>query len=146
AAGLIQLTVGAHLDGYDTAEKVRAVARLSPEEQLPIIRAYYEKMGKSAQGAHPGHIYMLNFLPKHAGKGEDFVLGQKGADGFLGKVYELNRGFDRTGKGTITVGDVYNAAAGMARSAHGKRITIDGTIINPPSPQAASTQAPSTQE
>lgn len=136
AAGLIQLTVGAHLAGYDTKEKVQAVAKTTAIEQLSIIRAYYARIRKSAAGANPGKIYMLNFLPDHAGQPADFVLGAKDAPGFSGKVYALNTGLDPTKKGTIQVRDVYAQAAVIAKGAKGKRIAIDGTLTENAQPPA----------
>jgi hypothetical protein len=139
AAGLIQLTVGAHLPGYGTKEAIRAVLQLSPEEQIrQVVRPYYQRM--KAGAATPGHLYMLNFLPHRAGGPEDTVLGRRDATGFDGAVYRENSGFDREKKGTITTADVYTAAAAIARSARGRRIAVDGSVFDPggPTPSPAS--------
>jgi len=131
AAGLIQLTVGANLPGYGSADAIHAVTKMSAEEQLErVVRPYYARM-PGARGAHPGHLYMLNFLPARAGQPEETILGRKDAQGFEGEVYRLNSGFDTAKKGTITIGDVYAAAAAIARGAQGRRIAADGRVLEP---------------
>jgi hypothetical protein len=148
AAGLIQLTTGANLsDDFDEAHEIREVIAMSAEEQLEkVIRPYYARI-KAAKGANPGHLYMLNFLPTDANKGEAFQLGvgefeEVDVDGQMvrrlvgkpktwrGKVYQKNQGFDlgRPRRGYFTIGDVYGVAAGICKMAKGKRIAVDGTI------------------
>ncbi|MDI1429037.1 transglycosylase SLT domain-containing protein [Polyangium sorediatum] len=71
AAGLIQLTVGAHLPGFGTKEAILGVLNMSPEQQLEaIVAPLYARMPR-AKRATPGHLYMMNFLPDEAGKPED---------------------------------------------------------------------------
>jgi hypothetical protein len=144
AAGLIQLTVGARLPSYDTKEAIRGVLNLAPVEQVrQVVRPYYQRMS-AAKGANPGHLYMLNFLPHRAGQPEDTVLGRKDAAGFEGAVYRENSGFDRAKKGTITIGDVYAAAAAIAHASHGQRIAVDGSVLPPLPPAQGGRAAPQT--
>ncbi|MBK8255688.1 MAG: hypothetical protein IPK82_23860 [Polyangiaceae bacterium] len=53
AAGLCQLTTAAHLEGFDTWEKAKAVASWSVERQLAevVLPLWYKYRGLS--GAHP---------------------------------------------------------------------------------------------
>lgn len=141
AVGLFQLTAGARLPGYSTPEELGAVLGWNAEEQLErIARPYFARFGK-ATDVTPGKMYMLNFLPEHASKPDDYVLGRRddrypvghekaGKLTWLGLVYDMNKGFDPGGKtGVITVGAVKGAAAQKARGAKGERITVDGQII-----------------
>lgn len=148
AAGLIQLTVGAHLPGFDTADKIRTVTTWSAERQLAeVVGPYYRRFGAKAAGATPGKLYMLNFLPAHADEDEVFILGVRDADKtpdaanvapeeqsklrFSAAIYRENRGFDRAGKGSITVGDVFASIATTCALAKGHRLAVDGTVIDP---------------
>jgi hypothetical protein len=133
AAGLCQLTVEAHLDGFGDWEKVRAVTTWPAERQLrEVLLPLWSKYGKRVRGAHPGHGLMLNFLPDRAGGPEDKVLGDKDAPGLLGRVYAINRGLDLNGDGKITIADVYASAARVCRGAKGRRVRLDGSIWTPP--------------
>ncbi|AUX23362.1 uncharacterized protein SOCEGT47_038850 [Sorangium cellulosum] len=128
AAGLIQLTTGANLPGFRTKDAIRSIINMSAEEQVDrVIRPYYERM-PAAKGAHPGHLYMLNFLPSDANKGEAFKLGIRDAEGWRGQVYAKNYGFDRERRGYFTIGDVYAVAATMCRTARWRRIRVDGSL------------------
>lgn len=137
AGGLVQLTVGARLPGFGTKEAIRGILQMSAEEQLEKVVFPFYARSKRAKGADPGFLYMLNFLPGEAGKPEDHQLGVKGEAGpdgkptFRARVYELNPGFDPEKRGYLTVGDVYNKAAAMAGRARGRRIAVDGTILEP---------------
>jgi hypothetical protein len=53
-------------------------------------------------------------MPKYIGYPDDHVLGQKGAEGFSGKVYAQNTVLDRNKDHIITVGDVKNSVARFA--------------------------------
>jgi hypothetical protein len=53
-----------------------------------------------------GDLYMAVFMPKYVGYDDATILGQHGAPGFSGKVYNQNRGLDRNKDGKITVADV----------------------------------------
>lgn len=130
AAGLIQLTLGAKLPGFDTKEKIRAITEMAPEQQIKdIVIPYYKRLGAKVQGASPGEFYMANFLPSKLGMPESTILGDGDADPstFLRKVYDMNPGFHRNGK--ITIGDVYDAAGRIVTSARGRRIQLDGKVL-----------------
>lgn len=138
AAGLIQLTKGANLPGFDTDEKILGVLEMSPEEQIEkVVIPYYLRFGDKLKGANPGRVLMANFLPGKMGGDESTVLGVKDAEGFEGKVYTWNPGMDRDKDGKITIGDVYGDAASVAKRAGGKRIRVDGSIWSPDDASAA---------
>lgn len=118
AVGLIQLTTGANLPGFKTSDDLERVLRMSAKEQFEqVVKPFYARI-KSASGASPGKLRMLNFLPAHASQPLDFVLGRRELDAngkLVGDaIYAGNWGFDSGskgatgGKGYITVGDVYN--------------------------------------
>lgn len=161
AAGLIQITRGANLPGFDTDEKILAVLDMSPEEQIEkVVIPYYLRFGDKLKGANPGRILMANFLPGKMGGDESTMLGVCPPEllPFIGdprafaaglakltdpkepgsrsltfdeKVYCWNPGMDRNRDGKITISDVYEDAASVAKRAGGKRIRIDGSIWSP---------------
>ena len=140
AAGLIQLTLGARLGpDFDTKDEIRAVAKMSAEEQLErVVRPYYARI-KASAGASPGHLYMLNFLPADAAKGDGFRLGiredhpeapqDERERRWRHQVYAKNTGFDRDRNGYFTIGEVYEVAASVCRGARGRRIRVDGSEV-----------------
>lgn len=133
AAGICQLTVEAHLEGFGDWQRVREITRWPVERQLrEVVLPLWGKYGGRVRGAHPGQGLMLNFLPDKAGGPEDKVLGEKGAKGFLGRVYAMNVGLDVNKDGKITIGDVYASAARVCRAAQGRRMRLDGSIWQPP--------------
>lgn len=127
AVGLIQLTLGAFLPGFDTNERLLAVADWSAEDQVAkVVRPFYKRMGTAVRGADPGKVYMLNFLPKFAGSDPNTVIGDReSSDSFTRAVYAQNAGFDRDQDGKITVADVQEAAARQVRAAKG-RVAVAG--------------------
>jgi len=148
AAGLFQLTTGAHLEGFETAEQVRQVAKLSAEQQLPILEALLRK-NPATKAATPGRLLMLNFLPAFASRGDDFELAAKGSTETLpgtsltkGQIYSANPGFDKAGRGRYTVADVKISAANAARAARGARILVNGDRLVPQEAPASPPVAP----
>lgn len=124
AFGLIQLTQGAHLPGFLEPGALALVPLMPAAEQLTQIALPYFARQKGARGADIGHLAMLNFLPKYAGHSEAFVLARAGEN-----VYQANAALDLGKKGSITVGDVYESFAVHARRAGGRRVAVDGRII-----------------
>lgn len=145
AVGLVQLTTGANLPGFETGEQLLQVLEWSAEEQLDrIVRPLYVRHGAVVQGADPGRIYMVNFLPKFAREAPDYVLGDRDSDdGGLRSRFEMNEGFDANGDGKILVQEVTAAARRQCVAAKGRRIGVDGTLYEPAAgPAAAAPPAP----
>lgn len=155
AAGIFQLTVGANLKGYTTSDAIRAIAKLSAVEQLPILEAYYARTGSKYKGANPGQLLLANFLPAFYGKPEDFVLANIPPElnvGFTSAqlkqvqddraaanqpftkeegYYIWNPGMDVNRDGMITVEDVYEGAAAVCAGPKGQRMRVDGSTFTP---------------
>jgi hypothetical protein len=132
AVGLIQLTLSAHLPPFTTPDALQGVADLDGVQQfVEVVVPYYARFGQKAQGADPGLLYMLNFLPAFAGQPESFVLATREND--PDGVYAGNYlAFDPQGTGRITVGGVYDHLTTITSQAGGRRICVDGTILDPP--------------
>jgi hypothetical protein len=140
AAGLIQLTLGAKLPGFDTPKAVEAIRAWSAERQLrEVVRPFYARMAaqvKAIRGGSPGTLVLSNFLPADVGQPPDFRLGDSAAPegSWRWKVYRWNDGLDasKPKKGYFTVADVYDAARRTVAAAHGQRIRIDGSKLGSP--------------
>ncbi len=101
ATGLIQfMPKTAAALGTTTAE----LAKMSAVEQLDYVYKYFKMVGLRP-GSNLQDLYMAVFMPAAMGKGPDHVLGQRGASGFSGKVYDQNSGLDKNKDGIITVAD-----------------------------------------
>jgi hypothetical protein len=92
----------------DTARRLGtttdALKQMDGVEQLDYVYKYYKMTGVGDGSV--GDLYMATFMPKYIGYPDSFVLGQKGAEGFPGKVYAQNAGLDRNKDNKITVSDV----------------------------------------
>lgn len=110
ATGLIQFMP-------DTARRlgtsVEELRKMSAVEQLDYVYKYYKMVGVRP-GMDAGDLYVSTFMPAALGKGDEHVLGQKGAPGFSGAVYRQNAGLDRDKNGTITVADIKNSVSRFA--------------------------------
>jgi hypothetical protein len=158
AAGFIQLTTGANLPGFTTANAIRSITTMDPVAQIQqVVIPFYARFGSKAQGADPGHLYMLNFLPSKAGEPETTVLGVsssgtgpngetssdllnpniKGSTLTLGMIYGQNAGFDIGKKGYFTIGDVYDKVRTLLNQSGGRRIDVAGNITTDNSMTAA---------
>lgn len=139
--GLNQLTQGAHLPGYDTAEKVWAVRDLSMIDQLKkiVVPYFLQIKAGGAAWSYDGtalELYKWNFLPADAKKAMDFRLGEKDSptlvtkNGTLtrGQVYSANPGFDPQKKGYFTWQDVENRVLGVRKDAGGKVVNVEGLV------------------
>ena len=142
--GLIQLTQGARLPGFDTALSVWAVREMSvPEQCAQVIVPYYRRMNL-APDTSLVRLMRLNFLPGVADKPSSFVLGVRpGATGpggetsetplmpglplTLGQIFTNNSGFAR-GKDFFTWADADADAAKAESKAGGKTITVSGKV------------------
>jgi hypothetical protein len=146
AAGLFQLTVGAHLPGFDSADKIRAVTTWAPAQQLHDVGLpLYQRMFPHGAGSSQSGAALLrwNFLPAVADWPADAVLGVKeGATGPGGEtpdstiggltraaIYKSNSGFDPTGRGFFTWADIDRSADGAARRAAGRGwVRVSGAV------------------
>jgi hypothetical protein len=133
AYGLIQLTKGAKLPGFD-GESVKRVLQLDAVQQLAeVALPYFARAGSKVQGAHPGAIAMMNFVPRDFGQAEDHVIAAK--DGKDAKIFAANEGLAGAAGGskdTITVGDVYAHIAKTSAQARGQRVAVDGAMVSAP--------------
>jgi len=110
ATGLIQfMPRTASSLGTSTDE----LKRMSAVEQLDYVYKYFKMVGVKP-GMKLGDLYMAVFMPKYVGASDSTVLGQSGASGFSGKVYDQNKGLDQNKDGTITVADVKNSVQRFA--------------------------------
>lgn len=142
--GLIQLTQGANLPGFKTADDVWAVRDLSiPDQFRLVVVPCYARMHLPSDIS----LVMLmrkNFLPGVAGKDASFVLGVKdGATGpggetsetkliegqslTLGQIFRANPGFAR-GKDWFTWADADASAASTEAKAGGQFVTVSGEV------------------
>jgi hypothetical protein len=133
AYGLIQLTRGANLPGFQ-GDAVARVLQLDAVQQLSAVAMpYFARAGAKVRGAHPGALAMENFVPRDFGQPEDYVIAEK--DGKDAKIYEANVGLAGAAGGRkdqITVGDVYAHIAKTSAQAQGQRVAVDGTIVAAP--------------
>lgn len=146
-AGLIQVTVGARLEGLRTADAVWAVRSWSAERQLrEVVYPFFVRQKGRSPGWTAFQLYQRNFLPADVGKPDTFKLGEKGSSEPLvkgskvtrGAVYEANKGaFDREGKGYFTWADVRAKVEAKEREAGGQVVTVAGKVL-PASGAAAS--------
>lgn len=109
ATGLIQFMPKTALRLGTTTDELKAMDGV---QQLDYVYLYYKMTGVGDGSA--GDLYMATFMPKYIGYPDDHVLGQKGAEGYSGKVYAQNTVLDRNKDHIITVGDVKNSVARFA--------------------------------
>ena len=97
AVGLLQFSP-------DTAKSLGTstyqLEQMSFLDQLPFVAAYYGKFGGPSSFSAPGDYYLAGWgaSPRSA---DDKVLASSGS-----KAYDLNKGLDWNGDGTITAGDL----------------------------------------
>jgi hypothetical protein len=136
AVGLIQFMPGtcASLLGLDPTVRancesaMRRFEAMSFEEQLSYVPKYfapYKTRVKSLEGC-----YLGVFMPDAMGRAESYVLGQRNAEGFIGRVYEQNRGFDKNDDGSVTVGEICSTIRAVRDAAGGRRLVVEaGTPV-----------------
>lgn len=109
ATGLIQFMPDtARRLGTTTAE----LKNMDGVQQLDYVYKYFKMTGVG--NGTLGDLYMAVFMPKYVGYDPDTVLGQHGAPGFSGKVYDQNKGLDRNKDGKITIADVTSSVQRFA--------------------------------
>lgn len=102
ATGLIQFMPATAQSLGTTTDELK---KMTAVQQLDYVYMYFKKVGVKP-GMKLGDLYMAVFMPKYVGADDNTVLGQSGASGFTGKVYDQNKGLDRNRDGVITVADV----------------------------------------
>jgi AraC-like DNA-binding protein len=109
ATGLIQFMP-------DTARRLGTTTddlfKMDGVQQLDYVYKYFKMTGVG--NGQLGDLYMAVFMPKYVGYDDSTVLGQSGAPGFSGKVYDQNKGLDRNKDGSITIADVKQSVARFA--------------------------------
>ena len=85
---------------------------LDVAEQLDYVERYFAPYARAGllQGGGVGVLYTATFLPALLHHAQDPNYPLCGRLGPLAWAYQANRGFDRTGKGTITPADLATAA------------------------------------
>lgn len=133
AVGLIQfMPTTAKILGT-TAE---ALAAMTAEDQLTFVEKYFKSFTGKLHTLDD--VYLAVFYPAAIGKPSEFVVfdkagtvGCKKADPTV--CYRQNAGFDKTGKGYITVADITAAVHEVADAAGGRRIDVgDGQAVPVP--------------
>lgn len=105
AKGLNQLILPTAKSIGMTEEEWNVLETRPPEEQLEWVEKYFLKAGggKPRNWTSAGHLQVANFATGYASKGSDpNAVIYRSPD----KRYEMNKAFDKEGKGYITVGDV----------------------------------------
>lgn len=133
--GLIQVTIGARLPGYETADAVWNIRNQGIVDQLNgVVRDYYKRQMPHGPPRDQGAAALLrrNYLPGLADKSASFVLGvrtnstgpggEKSTDSLAGSLtrganYAANPGFDPHGRGWFTWEDVDRQAIQAERAA-----------------------------
>jgi hypothetical protein len=95
---------------------------LSIEDQFPFVERYFRATTRPSRMTNAADLYMVNFMPAHAGKPQSYVLAKADPNGpspsapeaewaewrasHRGDTYAANRGFDPERKGYIEIADV----------------------------------------
>ena len=122
ALGLIQFMPATALylgTSIQELEKMRFV------EQMAYVEKYLMTYATRIRSLED--CYLAVFYPNAIGRADDYVLGRRGASGFLGRVFEQNAGFDGKGgpkDGDITRGEVCSTIRAVRDAANGVRIDV----------------------
>jgi len=132
AVGLIQFMPETCADLFKLDRKVRAqceqamalMASMTFEGQLQYVVRYFA----SAKGRLNTleDVYLKVFYPIAMGQKDDYVVGNRDAPGFIGRVYEQNSGFDRNNDGRVTKGEICSTIRAVRDRALGVRIVLEG--------------------
>lgn len=132
--GLTQITVGAHVPGYDTADKVRAIRAMPITAQLAAggpIDLYWQQQLPHGPGADQStrHFLRVNFLPALASSPTSTVLGVA-----PGKVGPGGEKPEDTIPGGLTKGAIYSANPVFdgPRRGYFTWADVDGQAMTPP--------------
>jgi len=129
-AGLLQLTVGAHQPGFETADAVWALREVPGDVQLRKVFLPFLKALKLPPKADAYRIYKSVFLPRFANKPDDFAIcdvhDERTEDD---KWCVSNPGFDRNKDGRIQWLEVFERVNEVRRSAKGRFLTLSGKVV-----------------
>jgi peptidoglycan hydrolase-like protein with peptidoglycan-binding domain len=116
ATGLIQFmpSTAANMD-TSTDE----LAAMSNVEQLDWVEKYLSPYKGRMHNLND--VYLAIFMPSQMGKSADSIVASEGS-----KVYEQNAGFDGSGKGYFTVGDITGAVRGLYNAGVNRGIVPTG--------------------
>lgn len=130
AVGLIQFMPAtcASLLGLDP--KVRANCEsamhrfeaMTVPDQLAYVLKYFAPYASRINSLD--HCYLAVFMPDAIGRADDHVLGRRNAEGFIGRVYEQNHGFDKNDDGNVTVGEICTTIRAVRAAAGGRRLIM----------------------
>ncbi len=111
------------------------IPKLSAEEQLPLVFAWFDlkpAVARLGTRATATDYYLTVFSPAFIGYPKDYELGRRDSTEMLrlkdgrsvgqtkGEYYAANPGFDTTGKGYFTVGDLGRKIEGVVASGRGR--------------------------
>lgn len=99
-----------------------ALAAMSFTEQLEYVRRYLKTYASRIQSLED--CYLAVFYPAAIGRKDDYVMGKRGAEGFIGRVYDQNAGFDRDKDGNVTRGEVCATIRAVRDAAKGERVQL----------------------
>ncbi len=141
AIGLIQFMpdTAARLLGMPAVGAWKSAATLAFEGmaftvQLEYVRKYMATYASRIDSLED--CYLAVFYPAAIGRADDYILGRRGAEGFLGRVYQQNAGFDGKGgdhkDGIVTRGEVCSTIRAVRDAANGERVHVPESQADEP--------------
>jgi hypothetical protein len=109
ATGLIQFMPAT---AQRLGTNVQDLKQMDAVQQLDFVYKYYKMTGVGDGSV--GDLYVATFMPKYLGYPPNTVLGQRGAGGFAGQVYDQNKVLDRNQDGQITIADIKSSVQRFA--------------------------------
>ncbi len=105
---------------------VAALKQMTLEEQQKYVYLYLR--GFKGRMKSLEDTYLAVFMPSLMGKSDDAIAGQReGGSTFQAAVYKQNAGFDSSGSGVITRGNIVRTIRNVAASANGRpRVEVPG--------------------
>lgn len=104
-----------------------ALRNMNLQEQQKYVYAYLSGFRGAMKSLDD--VYLAVFMPSLIGKSDDAVAGlREGGSDFQTAVYHQNAGFDSSGSGVITRGDIVRTIRSVAASANGRpRVEVPGS-------------------
>lgn len=121
--GMINKNMSKEEVNFLSQEARKRMKSLGAIEQLDYVYKFYSPFKGRLNS--PEDVYMAAFWPAGVGKPSDYIIAEKGGD-----VYKENETFDPKKTGIITKAQVGGSVQNAINMAKGKRITIDGKIID----------------
>jgi hypothetical protein len=119
AMGLVQFMPSTAKNlGTSTAE----LAAMTFAEQLKYVRAYLAPYASRIKSLDD--CYLAVFYPAAIGREDSYRVGIRGAEGFIGRVYEQNAGFDRNKNGDVTKAEICKTIRDVRDAAGGVRLAL----------------------